>query len=83
MGGDFWAGDFYRRTRDFQREERNTILGPITQAQVPPSQKSTESRPTRFDRILDTDEVPSVSSNSSIPLLGSTRFDRILRDDED
>ena len=81
MGGGFWTDDFYTlMSRRKQEPKSQAGVEPI-RSQVPDTQST--SRPTRFDRILDTDEVPSVSSKPSTTLLGSTRFDRILRDDED
>jgi hypothetical protein len=90
MGGGDWANTLYarrehaRREREFYQREANSNK-PVAQPQVPDPQPATYSgpRPTRFDRILDNEEVPSVSSKPSTPLLGSTRFDRILREDED
>ena len=91
MGGGDWADTFYtRREHDRreiafnQRQSQSTTkplieASPASAAQPAPS----DHRPTRFDRILNNDEVPSVSMKVSTPLLGSTRFDRILRDNED
>ena len=86
MGGGAWSDTFYSRVEHARREEefnkRNQIQKlPEVPAATPPAPH--EPRPTRFDRILNTEEVPSVSSKPSTPLLGSTRFDRILREDED
>jgi hypothetical protein len=93
MGGNAWVDTFYSRTRreqarrehGFNKMDRTPVFDRrITNPQTPAQQTTHSSEPrTRFDRILDTDEVPSVSSKPSTPLLGSTRFDRILRDDED
>jgi hypothetical protein len=91
MGGGAWVDTFYsrrehaRREQEFNKRNQTPVLDRrIINPQIPAQQPTHSSEPrTRFDRILDTDEVPSVSSKPSTPLLGSTRFDRILRDDED
>ena len=94
MGGGDWSDTFYARREHARREiafnQRQQSYSPVITKESPgtpepPPQSATYSgpRPTRFDRILDNDEVPSVSSKPSTPLLGSTRFDRILRDNED
>lgn len=86
MGGGDWVDILYARRERARREiafnQRQSQPAPM--GEVPIYQPVYKNlRPTRFDRILDTDEVPSVSSKPSTPLFGSTRFDRILRDDED
>lgn len=85
MGGGNWADTFYSRRERARRDRDSNLRIGETRSQVLDPQTATQSvsRPTRFDRILDNEEVPSVSSKPSTPLLGSTRFDRILRDDED
>lgn len=88
MGGGAWSDTFYARREHARREAAyNQRQGqPVPSAPTPdPTTQPAYSgpRPTRFDRILDTEEVPSVSSKPSTPLLGSTRFDRILREDGD
>jgi hypothetical protein len=82
MGGGAWVDTFYSRREHARREKEFNKSNPEFNKKKPDHQPSEDNPRTRFDRILNTEEEPLVSSKSSTSLIGSTRFDRILRDNE-